>query len=44
MLTTGFPFSDQSEVLASGRTADDREALRSFTVLLDVRHFDPAST
>ena len=41
MLTTGFPFSDKNTVLDDGCSADYREALRSFAVLLDVRHVKP---
>ena len=43
MLTTDFPFSDKNTVLDDGCPADYREALRSFVVLLDVRHVDPCS-
>jgi len=39
-LTTGFPFSEKIAVLADGYPGDDREALRSFAVLHDVRRFD----
>jgi len=37
---TGFPFSAKNAVLADGYPSDDREALRSFAVLLYVRRFD----
>jgi hypothetical protein len=39
----GFSFSEKFAVLADGYPGDDREALRSFTVLHDVRRFDLAS-
>jgi hypothetical protein len=42
MLTTEFPFSGKFEVLAESYSGDDREALRSFIVLHDVRRFDLA--
>ena len=41
MLTSGSPFSDYNSVLAGGCPGYDREALRSFAVLLDVRHVGP---
>jgi hypothetical protein len=48
MLTTAFPFSEQTTGLADGYPARDpardREALRSFALFLDVRHFDLACT
>ena len=39
-LTTGFPFSGNTAVLAGGYPGDGWEVLRSFSALHDVRHFD----
>ena len=39
-LTTSFPFSEKVAVLADGYSGHDREALRSFAALHDVRRFD----
>jgi hypothetical protein len=38
-----FLFSERFAVLADGHPGDDREALRSFAVLHDVRRFDLVS-
>lgn len=42
MLTINFPFSEGISVLDAGFPADDRQALRSFTALHDVRPLDIA--
>lgn len=39
-LTTDFPSSERTAVLVTGHPGDDREAIRSFAVLYDVRRFD----
>lgn len=39
LLTTSSPFLESTAVLVAGHPGDDREALRPFTVLSDVRRF-----
>jgi hypothetical protein len=39
-LLTDFPFSERIAVLVASHPGDDREAVRSFAVLYDVRRFD----